>query len=147
MIRATQAHAIVMAEIHRASFPPDEAWGPDAFALQLGLPGVFALLDETGGFLLARVTMDEAEVLTLAVQPDARQRGTGRRLLVAAMQEAGRDGARTMFLEVSAINNAARNLYETSGFRQVGLRRRYYADGSDALVMRRPITSGAPASA
>ena len=147
MIRATPAHAIVMADIHRASFPPAEAWGPDAFSMQLALPGVFALIDEAGGLLLARVTVDEAEVLTLAVQPPARHRGIGRRLLAAAMEEAGRCGALNMFLEVSAINYAARNLYEKSCFVQVGLRRGYYPDGSDALVMRHRITSGAPASA
>jgi ribosomal-protein-alanine N-acetyltransferase len=38
-------------------------------------------------------------------------------------------------LEVSAANHAARTLYETSGFTRVGLRRRYYADGADALIM------------
>lgn len=144
MIRATPAHAIAMADIHRASFPAAEAWGPDAFALQLALPGVFGLLDEAGGLLLARVAADEAEVLTLAVQPVERQRGIGRRLLTAARTMAAQAGATTMFLEVSAINNAARHLYETSGFTPAGLRRRYYADGSDALVMRCPITSGAP---
>ncbi|MCX7381538.1 MAG: GNAT family N-acetyltransferase [Alphaproteobacteria bacterium] len=146
MIHATAAHAIVMADIHRASFPPPEAWGADAFALQIALPGVFGLLDEAGGILLARVAADEAEVLTIAVHQSARHRGIGRRLLGAARDRAGADGAATMFLEVSTANTAARALYDSAGFVAVGLRRRYYADGSDALVMRCPITSVAAPS-
>ncbi len=143
MIRATPAHAIVMSDIHRASFPPAESWGPDAFALQLALPGVFGLLADQGGAVLARGAADEAEVLTIAVLPSERQRGLGRLLLTAAMETAARSGAETMFLEVSTVNIAARGLYDSAGFTPAGLRRRYYADGSDALVLRRRITSGA----
>jgi [ribosomal protein S18]-alanine N-acetyltransferase len=136
MIEATAAHAAVLAVIHAAVFPPAEAWDADAFAAQLGMPGAFALLDEAGGFVLARVAADEAEILTLAVTPNARRAGIGRRLVMAAMQAAGGRGATAMFLEVSPCNIPAIRLYEGAGFAGVGRRRAYYQDGSDALVMR-----------
>jgi ribosomal-protein-alanine N-acetyltransferase len=132
-------HAAAMAAIQRAAFPPGEAWGTDAIALQLALPGVIGWLDWRGGMILARVAADEVEVLTLAVAPAARRQGLGTRLLDAAMTLATSRGARTAFLEVSISNTAARTLYARAGFTPTGRRPRYYADGTDALVLRRTL--------
>ncbi len=100
---------------------------------------MFGLIDDQGGFILARVAADEAEILTIAVSPELRGQGLGGALLEAAMAEAARRGAAAMFLEVSADNHGAQRLYERHGFGQVGLRQRYYADGSDARVMQRDL--------
>jgi [ribosomal protein S18]-alanine N-acetyltransferase len=134
--RAAQVHAAVMAAIHRAAFPPGEAWGEDAMSLQLAMPGCFGLLAASGAMLLGRTITDQAEILTLAVIPQARRHGLATSLLNAAMVEARALGAETMFLEVATANAAAQALYARAGFTEVGQRRRYYADGSDALVMR-----------
>lgn len=133
---ACAADAEALGAIHCAAFPPAEAWGADAIALQIDLLDAFGLIDPGSGMILARIAGDEAEVLTLAVVPARRRRGVGRRLLAAALGEARRRGARAVFLEVSETNEAARALYATAGFAEVGRRRRYYADGSDALVLR-----------
>lgn len=143
MIAAGIAHAAAMAAVHAQSFPPAERWGADAFALQLPLPGVFGLIAPAGGIVLARVVADEAEILTLAVIPAARRIGLGRSLLGAARAAAAAAGALAMFLEVSEANQAARALYASCGFRPVGRRRTYYADRSDALVLRLDFTSDA----
>ena len=134
--RATAVHIPAMAAIHAAAFPPREAWAEDAFALQLVMPGVFGLVDPRGGLLLARVTTDEAEVLTLAVAPAARRQGVARALLAAAMTAGRERDARTMFLEVAVDNAAAQALYRQAGFVEAGRRRRYYANGGDALILR-----------
>ena len=105
-------------------------------SLQLALPGVFGLLDGRGGMLLARVAAEDAEVLTLAVEPCSRRRGVARTLLRAAITEARARGAAALFLEVATTNLAARSLYRQAGMGEVGQRRRYYADGSDAIVLR-----------
>ncbi len=140
------AHAATLAAIHRAAFPARESWGADAFAMQLALPGVFGLLDESGGVLLARVATDEVELLTLAVVPTARRQGIGRGLLNAAMRQAALHGAQTMVLEVSETNEPARALYGAAGFVAVGRRKRYYADGTDALILRAALDSYAAAT-
>ncbi|MGX9966386.1 GNAT family N-acetyltransferase [Roseomonas sp. F4] len=127
------------ARLHAASFPVGEAWGADAIALMLELPGCFGVLRPGQGFVLARVAADEAEILTLAVVPAARRAGLGAALLAEAMAGAVLRGARAMFLEVSAGNVAARSLYAAAGFAEVGRRQRYYPDGSDALVLRRDL--------
>jgi ribosomal-protein-alanine N-acetyltransferase len=134
--RATLAHAAVLAAIHAAAFPIREAWGEDAISLQLGLPGAFGFLDSRGGMLLARVAVDDAEVLTLAVAPGVRRQGIATRLMHAASAEARAGGATALFLEVAATNAGALALYRRAGFIEVGLRRRYYADGSDGIVLR-----------
>jgi ribosomal-protein-alanine N-acetyltransferase len=134
--RTTHAHAAALAAIHAAAFPPSECWGEDAISLQLALPGAFGLLDPRGGMLLARVAADDAEVLTLAVAPSVRRQGVATRLLSAAVTEARGCGATAVFLEVATTNLAAQALYRRAGLVEVGRRRRYYADGSDGIVLR-----------
>lgn len=138
--RAGPAHAAALAAIHGEAFPPGERWGRDAMALQLELPGVFALIDPRGGMIIARVAADEAEILTLAVLPDHRRHGLARGLLAEAASVAAAHGAVALFLEVALRNIPARGLYDAAGFTLVGQRRRYYADGDDAHVMRRQLS-------
>ncbi len=137
------AYAAALAAIHAAAFP-DDAWGAAAFQTQLEMHGVIGLLDQRGGLILLRVTADEAEILTIGVLPRLRRRGVARGLLQAGMAMAATLGARAIFLEVGTANQAAKALYEAAGFRQVGRRKAYYANGADALVLRVDLPS-APA--
>jgi len=73
----------------------------------------------------------------------ARRQGIGDALLRAAKDFALRRGATRMFLEVAVGNVAALGLYRKHGFSQVGRRPRYYANGSDALVMRAELAGAA----
>ncbi|SDB69748.1 GNAT family N-acetyltransferase [Belnapia rosea] len=132
--------AAALAALHAMAFPPAEAWGSDAMGLMLGMPGAFGLWRPGDGLVLARAAAGEAEILTLAVAPAARRQGLGAMLLAGAMQGAVLRGAGEMFLEVAAGNAAALALYRSAGFAEVGRRRRYYADGSDALVLRRALS-------
>jgi ribosomal-protein-alanine N-acetyltransferase len=132
-----------LAAIHAQCFPPGEAWDAAIMAAELSMPGVFAFMSESGGMILARTVADEAEILTLAVVPAARRQGLARALVDTAAAYARSQGAFRFFLEVSTSNLAAQALYRRAGFVQVGIRRRYYPDGSDALVLSRSITSAA----
>ncbi|MBV8578436.1 MAG: GNAT family N-acetyltransferase [Acetobacteraceae bacterium] len=136
IIRAGPAHAATIAAIHAGSFPDKQAWGTNAISLLLGLPSSFAFLHPDGGMVIGRAAAGEAEVLSLAVAPEVRCRGIGGALLAAAMEEAARRRASAIFLEVSATNSRVLDLYARAGFAAVGRRSRYYANGSDALVMR-----------
>lgn len=136
LVPVRPADASLLSQLHRTAFPPAEAWSATVIALQLEAPGGFGLLDPRGGMILGRAIAREAEVLTLAVEPGVRRGGIGRGLLVGAMARGRALDADTMFLEVAVTNDAAIGLYRGVGFEQVGLRRRYYADGTDALIMR-----------
>lgn len=126
----------VMATIHATGF--DRGWSAETFADLLTQPGVMSLAVPEG-FILIRVVADEAEVLTLAVRPEARGQGRGGRLTREAAAAAGAAGARRLFLEVAEDNGAARALYRRMGFEAIGRRPRYYArDGApsvDALLL------------
>ena len=133
---ARPAHASALAAIHAAAFSPRETWGEDAISLQLALPGGFGLIDERGGMLLGRTTADQAEVLTLAVAPSGRRQGIATGLLRATTRRVRALGGVAIFLEVAIGNAAALALYRREGFIEIGRRRHYYSDSSDALVLR-----------
>ena len=87
--------------------------------------------------LLAPNGARDAEVQTIAVAPSARRLGLGRTLMTALMAAASARGARQLFLEVRADNPSARTLYDSLGFEEIAVRKRYYKpDNVDAQVMR-----------
>jgi len=125
-----------LARIHAACFA--KAWDATTLGDMLKNPGILAL-SAPRGFVLARVAADEAEILTLAVEPEARRRCLARALVVEAASRAHANGAAAMFLEVACANTAARALYERLGFAPVGTRKSYYEVGQDALILRRDL--------
>ena len=132
-----------LAEIHASSFVTPRPWSAKEFDGLLALSDVFLATGEGPSFALGRVTVDEAEILTLAVAPKAREQGFGHAILSAFDAEAYRRGARRAFLEVSAENGAARTLYAAHGYRESGRRYRYY-DGPegrkiDALILSKSL--------
>ena len=80
--------------------------------------------------------VDEAHVTSVAVHPQFRGQGLGELLMLSLMEVALRLNARFVTLEVRVSNAVARKLYEKLGFRQAGIRPRYYTDNNeDAVVM------------
>ena len=124
-----------------------EAWSEAGYAAILEQPGVMLRVarDVRGGvsgFLLAQLVEDELNVLSLAVALRCRRLGVARALFENALGECL---ARHVFLEVRPSNAAARAFYGAQGFAVVGVRRGYYPDGEDALLLAR--RAAAPSSA
>lgn len=136
----------VLAALHGRVFTTPRPWSIAEFTALLADPLVFLLVEGDAAFLLGRSVAGEAELLTLAVAPEARRRGLGRTLLGRFQYQACLRGAERAFLEVSAENAPAVALYESAGFARVGLRRGYYQapDGRriDALVLARDLPPG-----
>lgn len=88
-----------------------------------------------GGFWLL---VDEAHIATVASHPQYRRCGVGEWLMVALLDKAQERGARVATLEVRVSNMAAQKLYDKLGFDVVGMRRKYYRDGEDGLIMTTP---------
>lgn len=76
----------------------------------------------------------EAELLRIAVAPEAQGRGLGRRLLRESCQALRALGITQCRLEVRVSNTPARHLYESEGWKFQGIRRAYYRDGEDAAL-------------
>lgn len=91
----------------------------------------------TVGYIMARVSGEEAEILNLAVLPGHRRRGIARCLLEEALAAVVTAGVREAYLEVRQSNQEALALYRAHGFRPVALRPDYYRNPlEDALVLR-----------
>ena len=87
------------------------------------------------GFVVFWSVHDEIQILDIAVAPVDRRRGIARRLLEELERRARERRRALLTLEVRRTNTAARGLYLAQGFREVGLRARYYDDGEDAFVL------------
>ncbi|MEQ1571328.1 MAG: ribosomal protein S18-alanine N-acetyltransferase [Myxococcota bacterium] len=128
--------AAAIARVERvAAFGP---WPEASIASHLRSPVTRAWVvgDPVSGHLLTSCVAEEAEILTIAVDPSARRQGLATALLAACEAEWLAAGVRSAWLEVRVDNGAARALYAARGWIDAGTRRRYYADGADAQVMR-----------
>ncbi|WP_377508632.1 GNAT family N-acetyltransferase [Octadecabacter sp. R77987] len=95
--------------------------------------------------VIARVVLDEAEILTLATDPDHRRNGLARAVLQSCEARLRTRGVRRVFLEVAADNRAAQALYKGFGYIQAGERPDYYSrkDGTNvaAHLLRKDIAA------
>lgn len=151
LVRPMTAADAAFAASLTARTPEASAWSAADYANLLGSHGPaagFGLVAEAAaatdgqarpvGFLVARVVADEAEILNVAVEPDARRRGVGAELIESAIQHARSCGAGRIFLEVRAGNASALRLYARQGFREIARRARYYQQPmEDAIVLER----------
>ena len=161
MRRAKPADLDAIMRLERETFVND-AWPEDAMRRELESPHGYYLVavdDEEEdperrllGYagLLAPSGSAQGDIQTIAVAPFVRGIGLGRGLMHALITQARRRHLAELFLEVRADNPIARALYESLGFEEIGVRRRYYRGGVDAVLMRlavppavtRPAASG-----
>jgi [ribosomal protein S18]-alanine N-acetyltransferase len=138
--------------LHGEAFAPlgERVWTRQDMAELVASRGIAGVVlqveDEAIGFAVWRIAADEAELLTIAVLPNWRRRGAGRKLLDAVIADAREARAHSLFLEVGTDNPPALALYGKAGFAAVGSRQAYYRRGerpaADAVVMRLALISG-----
>ena len=140
-----EADLAAVAAIEEASDLPRRSM--EARRTELGDERTRGVVLEAGGEVVGVGSLwlapDDAHIMSLAVAEEARRRGHGRRLVTALVALAGSLGAEAVTLEVRASNGAARALYGGRGFEEVGERRRYYADGEDAVIMTLALSAAA----
>jgi [ribosomal protein S18]-alanine N-acetyltransferase len=143
---ATLADAPRLTQLHGASF--HRGWGEGEFESMLGESNTLVhrlrLGRKTVGFAVSRMGADEAEILTIAIDPRYRGHGLSRNLLLTHLGHLAARGVRTIFLEVEENNRPALSLYKRAGFAVVGRRQRYYQEPGgeqlNALLMRRDLS-------
>lgn len=103
------------------------------------------------GYLIAMPGVDEVHLLNVTVAPAHRRAGWGRWMLRALVDWAATQAATCLWLEVRDSNTAARTLYRSEGWVEVGRRRGYYPHTAqqreDAIVMRQDVPTPPPAEA
>lgn len=102
----------------------------------------YLVLIGVSSYLVASKVCDEAEIERIAVLEEYRGQGLGHQILQFALEKLKATGATQFFLEVRASNKAAIRLYEGCGFVSNGLRRGYYDDGQDAVLMSLSVATG-----
>jgi ribosomal-protein-alanine N-acetyltransferase len=133
-----------LAELHARCFAAaPRPWSATEFAALTAASATILVTDAAAGFALGRVAGPEAELLTLAVEPETRRRGIGRRLIAGFESAAACRDAREIFLEVAATNAAARALYAGEGYEEIATRPDYYSAPGlapiSAIVLRKAI--------
>ena len=100
------------------------------------------------GFALVMLILDEAHLLNIAIREEFRGKGLAAKFLKFMFEFVAKKSATTMFLEVRFFNETAKKLYQSFGFQQIGLRKKYYSakitnntpDGKeDAIIMSKKI--------
>lgn len=133
-----------LCELEKGLFLND-AWSRELFVDEISHPFSYYLVAEEGaeivgyaGLRAAPENAGQGDIQTLAVIPDMRGQGLGRKLLGQLLDEAERRGVNALFLEVRADNPVAIALYDSVGFHEIDRRHGYYQpDGVDAVVMVR----------
>lgn len=92
--------------------------------------------NKMAGYMGLWKIIDEAHVTNLAVHPDFRRKGVAKALLLNALDECYREKIKYLTLEVRVSNDGAIKLYESFGFKSLGVRKKYYQNNNeDALIM------------
>lgn len=130
-----------LALLHGRAFIKERSWSADEINILIQNRLCF-LCDDEGGFLIGRIIENEAELLTLAVDPICQGQGIGDILLRRFISTSRIKGAQKAFLEVSERNLPALCLYKKWGFVEVDRRKKYYRSiiagesDCDAVVMQ-----------
>lgn len=136
-----QVRADALARVHLAAFSP--GWSAAEFTAMLEAAGTVAfsaeIMGEVVGIALTRTIADQSELLTIATLPSRRKLGIAAKLLRSASDDAKSNGATNLFLEVAHSNSQAMLLYAKLEFIKTGMRKNYYNNGDDAVLMARSL--------
>ena len=138
--RMTAADVADVAALEAVCF--SDPWSEASVASELDNPLSLWLVarDAAGllGYVGSQSVPDEADMMNLAVRPDARRQGVAQALLQALEAALRENGIRSLTLEVRAGNESAIRLYTQAGFRQAGRRKNYYFHPKeDALILKK----------
>lgn len=124
-----------LANLHAKCFP-HKSWSANDFA-DLKKSGC-EIIASQNGFIVWRAVADEAELITIGVNPDARRTGVAAAMLGIMEGELKKAGVKNVFLEVAENNHPARQLYKNNNYVEIGVRPKYY-DGIDAIMMKKEL--------
>ena len=133
-------HVPQVAELEKICFA--DPWSEKSVASELDNRWALWLVaveeERVAGYIGSQTSIDETDVMNVAVHPDFRRRGIAESLIIRLVDELKMRGSHAFMLEVRASNTPAIALYEKLGFRQVGCRKNYYRNPKeDALILRK----------
>lgn len=124
-------------EVYSDNFP--DGWNKDMLTTAFDGGRFLCLGAEDNGVLLGVITvslgLDDADIEGVVTKREFLRRGVAKTLIKSAMDEIKSLNLKKVFLEVRESNTFAKNLYESFGFSPVSVRKKYYSDGENAVVM------------
>ena len=133
-------HVAQVAELEKICFA--DPWSEKSVASELD--NIWALWlvavedDRVIGYIGSQTSIDETDVMNVAVHPDYRRQGIAEALIASLLNDLKEQGSHSLTLEVRASNVPAITLYEKLGFAEVGRRKNYYRNPKeDALILRK----------
>ena len=141
----TKEDGAAVAEMEHQLF--SDAWSEKSVQETMDQPASICLMAEKAGrpagYLLAYTAADEVEIARIGVSKELQRQGTGRTLLAELEKLCASKGIGKILLDVRAGNEAARALYAAAGFREDGIRQRFYENPQeDAVLMSRTLENG-----
>lgn len=124
-----------LSELHKKCFP-NKPWSADDFR-DLKKSGCEIIMSENG-FIVYRIAADEAEIITIGVNPKIRRNGIASAMIGIIEKTIKNQNVKKIFLEVASTNEPAKKMYEKLGYKVIGLRPKYY-DGIDAILMAKDL--------
>ncbi|MDR3049135.1 MAG: ribosomal protein S18-alanine N-acetyltransferase [Elusimicrobiota bacterium] len=91
------------------------------------------------GYCISLYCGIELEILSIAVTKEQRRKGNAAVLFKFVLSDAVKKGVKSAFLEVGKSNMTAQNFYKSFEFELSSIRKKYYANGEDALVLRKQL--------
>lgn len=143
IVPMNEHHVPQIALLERECFA--DPWSQQSIASELHNPLSLWLVAQEGqtllGYVGSQTCLDETDMMNIAVSPASRRQGVARALIEALVSALRERGSKQLTLEVRASNGPARQLYESLGFLQAGLRKNYYRNPKeDALILRKEWT-------
>jgi ribosomal-protein-alanine N-acetyltransferase len=134
------AHVLEVAALEKICFA--DPWSEMSIASELQSLWSYWLValedDRVIGYVGSQSSIDEADIMNVAVHPDFRRQGIAENLINTLIAELKKRGCHALVLEVRVSNTPAITLYEKLGFAQVGCRKNYYRNPrEDALILRK----------
>ncbi|MBI5573693.1 MAG: ribosomal protein S18-alanine N-acetyltransferase [Elusimicrobia bacterium] len=130
-----------IAEIEKKSYP--DPWSENLFKREMHLEfsNFFAAIKdhEIAGYICFWKVSDEGHLTNITVKEKFRRKGIGSGLMKYIIDISYAMGIKKMFLDVRAINYQALSLYEKFGFKKIGVRKKYYSNSDDAVVMSKTL--------
>ena len=140
IVTMNASHIAGIAELEKVCF--SDPWSEKSIASELenelSLWVVAVDGDTVAGYVGSQSVLGETDMMNIAVAPDYRRQGIGKKLVTELVAQLKAKGNHSLMLEVRSSNEPAKKLYENLGFSQIGLRKNYYRNPKeDALILRK----------
>ena len=136
----TAEHVPQVAQLEKICFA--DPWSELSISLELTNVWSYWVValdgDTVVGYVGSQSSIDEADIMNVAVHPDYRRQGIAEKLINTLVADLKKRGCHALLLEVRVSNTPAITLYEKLGFAQIGCRKNYYRNPKeDALILRK----------